>query len=69
MPDPRDLKTVERDLAGAVMAFNVSRVNLSNTIKGLSPKNTASTMRSRRSENPPMSWISNGARRAPNSPA
>lgn len=35
MSDKRDIKAIERDLAGAVMAFNVSRVNLNAALKGL----------------------------------
>lgn len=35
MSDKRDIKAVERDLSGAVMAFNVSRANLAATLKSL----------------------------------
>ncbi|MBS0251080.1 MAG: hypothetical protein JSR78_08445 [Proteobacteria bacterium] len=35
MPDKRDIKEIERDLSGAVMAFNVSRANLGATLRSL----------------------------------
>lgn len=35
MSDKRDIKAIERDISGAVMAFNASRANLGATLKSL----------------------------------